>query len=411
MQKRELDPAQLRQTFAIVIVVNLALTAAVNLSAPAIARFFGDDRLVPILRALSLQFPIIMLSSIPGALLQRRLDFKRLSLVDLAAAISSSIITLVLAFAHYGVWALVVGSLFAVLFKAVAYNVMAPFRMSPTFSWRGMRDLLSFGGNVTLTRLLWFYFTQIDVIIVGKVLGKEMLGLYSVAMHLASLPVQRVSGILNQVAFPVFSRSEESHENLGQFVIKAIRTLSFVAFPLLWGISSIANEIVSLFLGAHWEGAVIPLQLLSLIMPLRMLVNFLPSATDALGRPELGLKNVALSALVMPLAYLVATRWGIAGVAISWITVYPVLLLFNTHRMLRAMGSGLGEFLRGIAPSAAASAGMYAAVAATRALLGGTVDLAGLAVLIAVGAAAYGLLTLLINRQGCRDMLGLMGQS
>ena len=305
VQKQDVDEVSLRQTFGIVIVVNLSLLVALNLLAPLIARFFEDERLVQILPVLSLQFLIIAITIVPEVQLQRKLEFKNLSLIDLTAAVSSSVLTLLLAFAHYGVWALVCGSLFAGVWKAVAINVMAPFRVLPSFSWRGMRGVLVFGGNITMARLLWFFFTQIDVVIVGKLLGKEMLGLYSIAMHLASLPVQRVSGILNQVAFPVFSRFQHDREKLGDFIIKAMRTLSFIAFPILWGISSIASEIVSLFLGQRWENAILPLQLLSLMMPLRMLNNFLPSVTDALGRPDIGLKNVLLASIVMPISFMI----------------------------------------------------------------------------------------------------------
>lgn len=409
VQKQDVDEVSLRQTFGIVIVVNLSLLVALNLLAPLIARFFEDERLVQILPVLSLQFLIIAITIVPEVQLQRKLEFKNLSLIDLTAAVSSSVLTLLLAFAHYGVWALVCGSLFAGVWKAVAINVMAPFRVLPSFSWRGMRGVLVFGGNITMARLLWFFFTQIDVVIVGKLLGKEMLGLYSIAMHLASLPVQRVSGILNQVAFPVFSRFQHDREKLGDFIIKAMRTLSFIAFPILWGISSIASEIVSLFLGQRWENAILPLQLLSLMMPLRMLNNFLPSVTDALGRPDIGLKNVLLASIVMPISFMIGSQWGVNGVAMAWVTIYPVLFLINTRRMLSIVGLQLRDLLSAIVPTMGSAAGMYAAVWAARSLLSNDISqLTKLLVMILIGALVYGILTLFFNRSGYGDVLNLI---
>ena len=245
---------------------------------------------------------------------------------------------------------------------------------------------------------------------VGKLLGKEMLGFYSVAMHLASLPVQRVSSILNQVAFPVFSRFQHDRENLIRYMIKAMRILSFLAFPVLWGISSTANEIVSLFLGQKWEAAILPLQLLALMMPLRMLANFLPTATDALGRPDIGMKNVFFASLVMPVALLVASQWGIVGVAVAWVTVYPVVLLINYQRSMRAMGLRLRDLLHAIAPAVGSAAVMYATVWGTRWLLGADLSLlTNLLVMIATGVFMYGGLALLFNREGCREMYSLIG--
>ena len=412
IQKQEVSQTTLRQAFGFVLTVNLVLLLALNLLAPLIAVFFNDQRLVPILRVLSLQFPIIALGVIPNVLLQRKLGFRSQSLIDLSAAVSSSVLILLLAFAHYGVWALVLGNLFAGLWRTVALNLVEPFACRPIFSWHGMRALLSFGGNLSLTRLLWFFYTQVDVLIVGKLLGKEMLGLYSVAMHLASLPVQRVSGVLNQVAFPVLSRFQNDREQLSGYVLKAARALSFFAFPVLWGISSTANEIVLLFLGPGWKGAIVPLQLLALMMPLRMLANFLPSATDAIGRPEIGLQNVLLASLVMPIAFWFASRWGIVGMAVAWVTVYPVLLIINIRRMLGAVRLRLRDLFQAIAPALLSAAGMYATVWLVRWQLGGaTMGAGSLLLMMVLGALAYAGLSLFLNKNGCQEVVRLVRQN
>ena len=96
--------------------------------------------------------------------------------------------------------------------------------------------------------------------------------MYSVAMQLASLPVQRVTAIVSQVAFPVFARIQDDPALAGQHLIKGVRLLSFLAFPMLWGISSIASEIVTVLLGAKWESAIVPLRLIALVMPLMIVV-------------------------------------------------------------------------------------------------------------------------------------------
>ncbi|SDH63222.1 lipopolysaccharide biosynthesis protein [Nitrosomonas sp. Nm132] len=411
VQKQELDEASLRQVFAIIILVNLILLAILNLLAPAIAGFFGDERLIPILHVLSLQFLITTAATIPEVLLYRELKFKNLSLIQLTASIAGSVLTLAMAFAGYGVWALVFGNLFGAIWKAVVLNALAPFHLLPKFSLRGMRNFLSFGGNITLSRLLWFFLTQIDVIIVGKLLGKEMLGFYSVAMHLASLPVQRVSVIVSEVAFPVFSKIQNDREQFRSFVLKAIRVLSLIAFPVLWGISSIANEIVLLFLGQKWQSAVLPLQLLTLMMPFRMIANFLPSAINALSRPDIGVKNAFLASIVMPIAFLIGSQWGIVGVALAWVTVYPVVLAINIHRMLRAMELQLRDLFHAITPAVSSATGMYLAVWMMGLLLGEDINQwAKLLIMIATGVMAYGGLTLFFNRQGYQEVMNLVWQ-
>jgi teichuronic acid exporter len=409
IQKDEVSPEKLRQAFGIVLIVNTILLLLLNASAQSIAEFFGDQRLVAVLRVLSLQFPVIAFTVIPEVLLQRRLEFRNISLINFSSTITSSLVTLGMAVAQWGVWALVAGSLASCVWKAIAVNWVSPFGQRPIFSWTGMKGLLSFGGNITASRVLWFLYTQADTIIVGRVLGKEILGLYSVAMHLASLPVQRVSGILNQVAFPTFSRFQDDHVSLRRQLLKALALLSFFAFPVMWGISSNANEIVLVFLGVHWVGATLPLQLLALIMPLRMIANFLPSVSDALGHPEIGLQNVIVGCLVMPVAFYVASKWGIVGVAVAWVTVYPLVMLINVRRMLSVAGLGISEAVRAIAPSMLSAIGMYVAVLVAGSILHSNESHgAVLLVKIIVGLASYSILTFAFNRVPLQELARLM---
>lgn len=409
IQKQDLDETSLRSVFAIVIMVNIGLLLVLNLLAPLIAAFFDEERLVSILRVLSLHFLLGIFSKLPVVRLYRQLKFKSLSLIHLVTAIAGSILTLLLAFAQFGVWALVLGNLLASILNVVALNIAAPSHLLPRFSLAGMRDLLSFGGNITLSRLLWFFFTQVDVLIVGKLLGKEMLGFYSVSMQLASLPVQRISAIINQVAFPVFSRIQGNREQFRSFVLKAIRLLSLIAFPVLWGISSVANEVVLLFLGQKWHSAILPLQLLALMMPLRMIVNFLPSAIDALGRPDIGVKNVFLASIVMPIAFLIGSQWGIVGIALAWVTVYPLVLIINIHRMFKVVELRLRDFWYVITPAMSSGMGMYLAVWITDISIADNINQwAKLLMMIAAGGAAYGGLTMLFNRRGYNEIIDLM---
>jgi O-antigen/teichoic acid export membrane protein len=409
VQKRDLDESELAQVFGIVIAINLGFALLINAGAPLVARFFHEERVIDILRALSLQFVLTALGVIPGAQLNRKLKFRSLSLVNLLAAVSSSILTLMLAYLHFGVWALVFGTLFSGLLKAAALNALSPVRVCPRLSLVGMKRLLYFGGFVTGSRLLWFFFTQADVLVVGRILGQELLGLYSVAMHLASLPVQRVNSILNQVTFPVIARFQQDRENVAKFVVRALCGLSLIAFPILWGISSIASEIVEVALGAPWHDAVLPLRLLALTMPLRMLVSFLPSATDALGHPELGFWNSFWAAVLMPPAFVLGSRWGIAGVATAWVVVYPFVLLLNMRRMLAVIGVRHRDVVAVVLPAAISAGAMYVSVWGIGQVIadsGGRIE--RLTTLTAVGAAVYCLLTLILNRQGYRNMVSLL---
>ena len=162
---------------------------------------------------MALQFLLMIFAVIPSAQLSRQLQFRTLSVTELSAAVAGSLTTLTLALAGAGVWALVVGGLLTTLWTSIALNVAAPFLKWPRLSLTGTRSLVFFGGKVTLSRLLWLTYSQADVVIVGRLLGKDELGVYSVALHLASLPAQRLNAIVNQVSFPAFARIQGDAEN------------------------------------------------------------------------------------------------------------------------------------------------------------------------------------------------------
>ncbi|UMR32075.1 lipopolysaccharide biosynthesis protein [Massilia sp. MB5] len=409
VQAAEVTTQKLRQAFGIFLIVNLALCALLNLAAPAIAEFYSEPRLVPLVRVLSLQFLLTPLAIVSEVQLQRALDFKKRSIVDLTTAVITSLVTLTLALMGHGVWSLALGQVAAAIWRTALVNIVSPFPHWPLFSWTGMRDLMTFGGKVTTSRFLWFFFSQVDIVIVGRMLGGQVLGLYAVAMHLASMPTQRVSAILNQVAFPAFARFQHDREAIVRQLLKAFELVSLIAFPVLWGMAATASDIILVFLGDHWEEAVFPLQVLALIMPFRTVVQFMPTVTDAVGHPGVSLQNGIVGCTLMPLAFYAGTHWGITGVALAWAIMYPVVLLINLRRMVAVIGLTVGHVVQRMMPAMISAGVMFAAVTAVQYALRGYADRKlALAVEVSAGALVYLLCSWTVNRATLMDVWRLV---
>ncbi|KQV59041.1 MULTISPECIES: lipopolysaccharide biosynthesis protein [unclassified Duganella] len=398
IQRKDVSEQDLRQAVGVVWLVNLGLFLLANALAPLVAAFYGEARLQLLLHVLSVQFLLLPLAIIPDVRLQRRLEYRQRSLVELSAALVGSQVTLFMALFGAGVWSLVAGMLATQAWRMGALNWCAPGQPRPDWSLAGMGKLLGFGGSLTATRLLWYSFMQADVAIVGRVLGDQALGWYSVSMHLASLPVQRMAGILNQVLFPILSRSQHDLPAIRAGVLQMLGYISLLSFPILWGMASVAPELVSVVLGKGWEGAVLPLQVLCLVMPFRTLAQMLPTVTDALGQPGINLRNVLLSCLLMPPAFYLGTRWGIQGVAYAWLLAYPVVLFLNMRRMLAAIGVQAQAVARRTGPALLCAALMLGAVTLLRAPLAGQPRAWALVAEVLGGMLAYGVASLLLNR-------------
>ena len=409
VQRPTLSARELRQGFGIVLVAHFALAAALVAAAPLVARFFEEPQLALIVRVLSVQLVIAAFAVIPDVLLQRRFDFRNLSLIDLGATITGSLLTLVLAVAGHGVWALVLGSLVMQALKTASINVLARWVDRPEFSLAGTRALLTVGGQTSLGRVIWFFFIQADTVIAGRWLGKEALGYYSVAMHLASLPNTRITALVNQVAFPAFSRMQSDLPRVAANTLLGVRVLSVVSFPILWGISSIAPEVVEVILGPAWTNVSLPLQVLGLVMPLRLVSTFVPNAVQGLGRFDVVLINIVVAFLVMVPAFAIGVQWGLMGLSLAWLIGTPVMFLLNMRRSMNVLQTRLSSLLAGMGRPAVAAVVMYGTIAACRTTA--VAEFAApvrLGILILAGALAYVAATFTVNRRGLTEVLALL---
>lgn len=397
VQAPKLATKELQQANGLVMLINLAAFAVLLIAAPLVGHFFGDDRLTILVRVASLQFVLNALSTVPQAIAYRDMDFRRLAWIELAAVILASVATLVLAWLGAGVWALVIGSLVQLAARTVLLLQRGFVR--PSFSLAGMRQFLAFGGAVTLSRLAWQVVSQSDVLIAGRLMTPAAVGLYSISLHVATLPMQKIMGIINQVAFPAVARMQDDMERLRRRLLEASRIMTVVSIPVLWGISSVAPEFVRLVMGGKWLGGIFPLQVICLVVPFRMLNAVFATAVLGIGRAGLNVHNTAVSMAVLPICFLVGTHWGVNGLACAWLIAVPLVFTFNFPRMAGAFGLTVRDVGRAVWTPVVAGAAMTGSVYACRLLTPDLPDLARLALLIAVGASVYAFTLEMINRE------------
>jgi len=407
VQSKDLSLLQIRQIFGIVVLSNsVACLLMEVLVAPVAAGFFGDDRLQLVVQVIALQFLPAAFVVVPSALLNREMKFRGRAITDLVSAIGGALVTLVMAYLGYGVFALAWGSVFQTVIRAIGLNIAHPFSGMPVFRFSGCGSMFNFGFNVAGTQLVWLLYSQADVFIVGKFLGKHDLGVYSVSMDLASLPASRLSAILNQIVYPSLSQVKRGGESVGPYLLKGMRGISFVSFPVMWGMSSISPELVQALLGEKWMEAAFPLALLCLIMPLRVLSPIMHAGLQAVGRADASFRITCITAAVMCGAFALGTQFGLTGLSLAWLLTFPAVFLFNLLRACKYMDLTGKEIASTLARPAMACGLMYASVALVRQILPWSA-LANLMVLIAVGIIAYVVFSFAMNRAGISEAKNL----
>jgi len=409
VQKKELTEMQLKQVFGLVLLLNGFLLILLLAGSPLIAKYFNEPKLTKVVPVLALQFLFIAFSVIPNASLTRNMNFRSISIIGIISTLSHCFVTFSLAWFGFSYWALVLGSLAGIIIRTIGLNVANPFMKWPSLNFSGFKEIARFGAYVSLQRILWYVYSHADVFIVGKMLGKTVLGYYSVAMNLASLPMQKVGGIFQQVGLPAYSKLQDNREIAAKYTLKVTRVIAFIAFPVFFGISSIASELVLLLIGEKWFLAIFPLQLLSLIVPLRTLSVALGPSITGMGRPEINAKNLAVACIIMPLAFIIGAKWGLKGVSIAWITSYFLWFVFMLSQSLPVIGLTMRNFFRALLGPTFVAAVMYFTVYMTRLGLNKLQmnDVFTFAILIIVGVTVYSVGMLLFYREVCLEVWDL----
>jgi len=387
---RSVDIARddLRKIYGVSLVFGAGITLAVAASAPLLARLFQEPRLTwPIVGA-SLQIFVAALAIIPSALWTRDLSFRGLSKIEMVAGVTAIAMTLLLALLGAGVWALVLGTLFGAVARSAALLIFGE-RVWPIFSIRGIGEHLKFGLTLVGNRVSYFVVVQSDVLIGSAFLSTTEIGQYSVALQLATLPMTKVMGTINQITLPAVAQQQGDPARVRQVVLKSIGLISLLAFPMLWGVSAIAPELVRVLFGPKWLPAVPALTILPLIVPLRMICSVLFTTSLALGNRRLDLRNTIINFVLLPSGFFVGAHWGLLGLCAAWLVSVPVAYAFSIPAALRFIGvRALGVVAECGSPAVAAGV-MYVAVVALRPALAEQPPIAALGTLSAAGAFVY----------------------
>lgn len=409
VQRKDLEQEDLKAIFGFILVVSLFICCLLMTASPLIAGFYNEPKLIPMLWTLSLIFLFSGLAVVPQSLLLKNLQYKKIASIELASVISGSICTLIMALNGMGVWSLIGGFLTMRIISMFGFYIMQPFLHLPKLKLKKMTSIFKFSGQVTLSRILWFFYsTAAASLIVGKVLGKEALGFYCIGLYLACLPMEKVGGLLHRVAFPAFSSIQDTPDLVGSYFVKAARMLCFITIPIFWGMSSIAPEIVNVFLGQKWAGAIVPFQIIAFIVPLRMVRNLMAPALLGMGRGDVNLNNEIVAVVLMPLAFLVASFWGVIGVSLVWIMVFPIVFLVNFLKTSAVLKFTALDIYREVKSPLFSGLVMYLCIAAMKlsSILNFS-DAVNMAIYIVVGGFIYTTMSFLFNRPLLEEVVEL----
>jgi O-antigen/teichoic acid export membrane protein len=351
IQRPELTPRFVRAGFTATVIIGALTAAIVWVTAPLAASALGNERLIPVIRALSFTFVLANPGYVAEGLSERNLAWRRLMWVEVAAfALGYAIPALVLAAYGFGVYAIVGSALGQNLVRSIALLVLQPHPKVPRIGPE-IRELLRFGSQFTLARAFNYGAGQGDNLVVGRVLGIVPLGYYSRAFKLMMILVTYFATIVTKVLFPIMARLQGEPERLRSTYLTGAAVLGLVSAPLGALMVITAPEIVGIVLGPRWTPAVLPFQILTAGIMLRNVYLIAYCLDGALGRMRDRTIRDGIYALGVILGSVIGTRFGLAGVAAGVVLAIMLNYFIGAAMSLRLLNASWRDYARAQGPA------------------------------------------------------------
>ena len=335
IQRQDLTTLHIRNAFTGMLILHLLVAALIWFGADAIAAFFDMPALVDIMRVLCLSILLNPFLALSSALLKRRKRFRFLTITDLISTIfASTAVAIALAWAGFGVWALVTASITSTVVRTAMMFAAARFNPIPVIT-RHMRDLLKLSLGMSLVGALMVLSGQAAKFVIGRALGADALGLFNRANRLVDFPKTLLGS--PQVLFPVMADMNDDKERLARGYLRSIALCALAAGPLTVLLCHAADGLVALLLGSQWVEAVGPTAILSLTLVLMLSSRVATVVFMALGTVrELIVRQTLFTALIIA-GSVIGTRWGLEGVCVAVVIAYALsyaLAIVLANRLL-----------------------------------------------------------------------------
>lgn len=378
---------------------------------PFIADFYDVPALQPLLIVVSVSFLVSALGQQLRVVAEKELRFAELARIELTAVTAGFAVAMTWAFIAPNVAALIAGMMASALtMTALSWRFLARgWRPLMRLRLVEIRRFLGFGGYSMASNLVNTFNMQADILIGGRFLSPEALGVYSLPRDLALRVAGMINPIVTRVGLPVMAKAQHDPIFLKNVYLKTLRMTTSVNFPIYLAMAVFAPEVVALVFGSQWVDSAPLLRVLALWGLLRSAANPVGNLIFSVGRADLAFKwNLALL-IVVPPALWIGAQYGNQGLGLALILINLILIVPGWYVLVRPLcGAGFVEFFRQLLmPLIVASLAVAVAYAATWSLIN---EAARLGAGLGIGALIYLILSNLLNRPWIDAMRELLGK-
>lgn len=387
IQKKDADDLDFSTVFYFKMAVCLLLYAVMFFAAPLIAAFYENDELIPLVRVLSLILIISGVKGIQVSYVSRNLLFKRFFWATLGGTIVAAVVGIWMAYAGYGVWALIAQNLVNQFIDTVILWVTVKWRPKWAFSFQRLKGLFSFGWKMLVSGLVDKVYSELRQLIIGKMYSSEDLAFYNKGTQFPSLIVTNINTSIDSVLLPTMSSAQDDRDRVKAMTRRAIKTSTYLMMPMMAGLAVCATPIVRLILTEKWLPIVFFMRIFCITYAFYPVHTANLNAIKAMGRGDLFLK-LEIMKKVVGLSVLLATMWiSVEAMAYSLLFTSIMSQIINSFPNKKLLNYSYPEQLKDMLPQIILSVVMGGIVYCVTFL--GLNDILTLCIQIPLGVAIY----------------------
>lgn len=316
------------------------------LASPIIADFYDLPLLEDVTKVVGLNLIIGALGGIQNAKLSIAIDFKTRAKISVITTLFTGIVGLYLAYCSYGVWALVFQALSSNILRTILLWSYVKWKPQWLFSWKSFREMFSFGSKMLASGLLDTTYNNLYTIVIGKCFNSAALGVYARADGLAQFPSSNITGVLQNVTFPVLSSIQNDEERLAVGYKKLLRLSAFIIFPLMVGLAAVADPFIRLVLTDKWEGTIYYLQILCFSLMWYPIHAINLNLLMAKGRSDYFLKLEVIKKIQGVIILCITVPLGLVAMCYGRIVSSLISLVWNTYYTKKIIGYGYTQQMK-----------------------------------------------------------------
>lgn len=358
IQKKNADDLDFSSVFYFNFAVCLILYTVMFAAAPFIARFYNNAALTPLVRVISLTIVISGVKGIQQSYVSRNMLFKRFFYATLGGTIFSAFLGIGLAYAGFGVWALVAQQLSNAAIDTLILWLTVPWRPKKMFSWDRLKGLLSYGWKLLASGLLDRVYSSLRSLIIGKMYSPSDLAFYDRGNQFPDVIITNINTSIDSVLLPTMASSQDDRATVKSMTRRAIKTSTYIMAPLMMGLAFCAEPIVRLVLTEKWLPCVPFLRIFCITYMFYPIHTANLNAIKALGRSDLFFKLEIVKKIV-GLTILLSVMWfGVMAMAYSLLLSSVLSQIINTWPNRKLLDYSYPDQLKDILPSILLAVGM-----------------------------------------------------